>query len=146
MSSGSCTPPRARVYGTAQYEPIDEKHPLRAQSPYAASKIAADTMVEAYARSFGIRAVVLRPFNTYGPRQSERAVLPTIVRQALDPDRPTIALGDTSPRRDFTFVYDTVEAFASVGRGRRDRVRHPVQYRQRGRGHDCRARRQGCDG
>jgi UDP-glucose 4-epimerase len=105
----------SEVYGTAQYTPIDENHPLQGQSPYSASKIGADKMVEAYARSFDLPVVVLRPFNTYGPRQSERAVIPTIIRQCLDPSCVAIKVGDLSPTRDFNYVGDTVEAFAAAG-------------------------------
>lgn len=106
----------SEVYGTALTLPIAETHPLQGQSPYSASKIAADKMAEAYALSFDLPVVVLRPFNTYGPRQSERAVIPTIVRQALDPSCPTIMLGDLTTTRDFNYVTDTVAAFLSVGR------------------------------
>ncbi len=105
----------SEVYGTAQATPISEDHPLQGQSPYAASKIAADVMVEAYVRSYELPAVMLRPFNTYGPRQSERAVIPTIIRQALDPACAAIVVGDTSPKRDFTYVDDTVDAFLAAG-------------------------------
>ncbi len=105
----------SEVYGTALREPIDEDHPLQGQSPYSASKIGADMMAEAFARSFDLPVVILRPFNTYGPRQSERAVIPTTIRQALDPACAEIRLGDTETRRDFTFVGDTVEAFAHAG-------------------------------
>ncbi len=104
----------SEVYGTARTRPIGEDHPLQAQSPYAASKMAADMMAESFARSFGLPVITLRPFNTFGPRQSERAVLPTAIRQALDPDCDAIRLGDLSPARDFTFVADTVEAFLRV--------------------------------
>jgi UDP-glucose 4-epimerase len=105
----------SEVYGSALVEPMDERHPLQGQSPYSASKIGADMMVEAYARSFGTPAVTLRPFNTFGPRQSERAVIPTIIRQALDPNCDQIMLGDLTPRRDFTFVIDTARAFLALG-------------------------------
>lgn len=105
----------SEVYGTARYEPIDEAHPLQGQSPYAASKVGADMMAESYARSFGAPVAILRPFNAFGPRQSERAVIPTTIRQALDPACPAIRLGDLSPRRDFTFVADTAAAFAALG-------------------------------
>jgi UDP-glucose 4-epimerase len=100
----------SEVYGTPDTLPIRETHPLRAQSPYAASKVAADQLALAYHRSFGAPVVVLRPFNTYGPRQSERAVLPTMLRQLLA-GRPTIRLGRLDPRRDLTFVGDTVDGF-----------------------------------
>ncbi len=99
----------SEVYGTARYIPIDEAHPIQAQSPYAASKIAADKMAEAYHLTYGLPVVTVRPFNTYGPRQSARAVLPTIISQALQGD--TVRLGSLDPKRDLTFVGDTVEGF-----------------------------------
>ncbi|MHB8626341.1 MAG: GDP-mannose 4,6-dehydratase [Aggregatilineales bacterium] len=99
----------SEVYGTAQYVPIDEKHPLHGQSPYAASKIGADQIVESYFHSFNLPVVTIRPFNTYGPRQSARAVIPTIIMQALINDE--IKLGDTRPTRDFTYAADTARAF-----------------------------------
>ena len=105
----------SEVYGTAIKMPIDETHPLQGQSPYSASKIAADMMAEAFARSFGLPVVTLRPFNTYGPRQSERAIIPTIIRQALDPSCPAIMVGDASTVRDLTFVTDTAAAFMAAG-------------------------------
>jgi len=95
----------SEVYGSAQYVPIDEGHPLVGQSPYSASKIAADQMAISYARSFDLPAVIVRPFNTFGPRQSMRAVIPTIITQALWSDR--IRLGALDTTRDFTFVRDT---------------------------------------
>jgi UDP-glucose 4-epimerase len=95
--------------------PITESHPLQGQSPYSASKIGADMMAESFARSFDLPVAILRPFNTFGPRQSERAVIPTIIRQALDPACRSIFVGDTSTVRDFTFVADTVEAFLAIG-------------------------------
>lgn len=101
----------SEVYGTACYTPIDEAHPLQAQSPYSASKIAADKLAEAYYRSFDLPVVVLRPFNTYGPCQSERAVIPTILAQALN-GNTEIRLGSLTPQRDLTFVEDTARAFA----------------------------------
>lgn len=104
----------SEVYGTAQVTPISEAHPLQGQSPYSASKIGADMMAEAYARSFDMPVVILRPFNTYGPRQSERAVIPSAIRQALDPSCDEIRVGDLTPERDFTFVADTVAAFAAA--------------------------------
>ena len=103
----------SEVYGTAQRTPMDETHRLNAQSPYAASKIAADQMALAYHRSHGLPVVVLRPFNTYGPRQSARAVLPTILSQILSGAK-TLALGNTAPRRDLTFVTDTAAAFVAA--------------------------------
>lgn len=105
----------SEVYGTARVSPITEGHPLHGQSPYAASKIASDMMAEAYARSFEVPAVILRPFNTYGPRQSERAVISSTIRQALDPECDAIRCGDLTTSRDFTFVRDTVTAFAVAG-------------------------------
>lgn len=104
----------SEVYGTAQFTPITEEHPLQGQSPYSASKTSADMMAEAFARSFDLPVVTLRPFNTYGPRQSERAVIGTILRQALDDACTEIGLGDLSPSRDFCFVADTVDAFIAV--------------------------------
>ncbi len=100
----------SEVYGTAIKMPIDESHPLQGQSPYSASKIAADMMAEAFARSFGVPVVILRPFNTFGPRQSERAIIATIIRQALDPSCPAIMVGDATTVRDLTFVTDTAAA------------------------------------
>ncbi len=100
----------SEVYGTPDTVPILETHPLRAQSPYAASKVAADQFALAYHRSFGTPVVILRPFNTYGPRQSTRAVIPTILTQLLGGAR-VIELGRTDPRRDLTFVSDTVDGF-----------------------------------
>ncbi|MFB3895945.1 MAG: GDP-mannose 4,6-dehydratase [bacterium] len=102
----------SEVYGTAQYVPIDEKHPLQAQSPYAASKIGADKIVESFVKSYALPVTTLRPFNTFGPRQSSRAVIPTIISQALTQN--TILLGAMAPKRDFTFVADTVSAFFAV--------------------------------
>jgi NAD dependent epimerase/dehydratase len=102
----------SEVYGTARYVPIDEMHPLQAQSPYAASKIAADKLAESFHLSFGVPVATLRPFNTYGPRQSARAVIPTVITQALAGG--SLALGNLAPTRDFTFVADTVEAFVRI--------------------------------
>ncbi len=102
----------SEVYGTAQYTPIDEKHPLQGQSPYSASKIGADKIAESYHRSFDLPVATIRPFNTYGPRQSARAVIPTIVTQALT--SPEVRLGALDPVRDLTFVRDTVEGFLAV--------------------------------
>lgn len=99
----------SEVYGTARYAPIDEPHPLQGQSPYSASKIGADKLVESFHCSFGLPAVTVRPFNTFGPRQSARAVIPTIITQALSND--TIRLGNQDATRDFTYVSDTVEGF-----------------------------------
>lgn len=102
----------SEVYGSALYAPIDEAHPLQAQSPYAASKVAADALALSYWRSFGTPVALCRPFNTYGPRQPARAVLPTIIGQALNADR--IRLGALTPTRDFLFVKDTVEGTIRV--------------------------------
>jgi NAD dependent epimerase/dehydratase len=107
----------SEVYGTALYTPIDEKHPLQGQSPYSASKIGADKLVESYSRSFDLNATTIRPFNTFGPRQSLRAVIPTIVTQALKSNR--INIGSTHPRRDLVFVRDTVNAYVKAA-GRSD--------------------------
>jgi NAD dependent epimerase/dehydratase len=104
----------SEVYGTAQYIPIDEKHPLQAQSPYAASKIASDKLVESYYLSFGLPSATIRPFNTFGPRQSLRAIIPTIISQAIEDKK--IRLGNTMPRRDFLFVKDTVQGFIQIGK------------------------------
>ena len=101
----------SEVYGTAQRIPIDEEHPLHPQSPYAASKVGADQLALSYRRSFGTPVVVARPFNTYGPRQSARAVIPTIVSQALS--RDVVELGATSPTRDFLYVEDTAAGLAA---------------------------------
>lgn len=103
----------SEVYGTARKVPIDEEHPLQAQSPYAATKIAADQLALSFHRSFGTPVTVCRPFNTYGPRQSLRAVLPTIIRQALS-GKTRITLGALHPTRDFNFVADTARAFAAL--------------------------------
>ncbi|MBI4278634.1 MAG: GDP-mannose 4,6-dehydratase [Armatimonadetes bacterium] len=103
----------SEVYGTARYVPIDEQHPLQAQSPYAASKIASDKLAESYHLSYDLPVAIIRPFNTYGPRQSLRAVIPTIIAQALF--REVVALGDLTPTRDFLFVEDTVSGFLCVG-------------------------------
>ena len=102
----------SEVYGTALYTPIDEGHPLQGQSPYSASKIGADKLVESYCKSFSLPAVTVRPFNTYGPRQSARAVIPTIICQALK--GPEVRLGSLDPVRDMTFVDDTVAGFIAA--------------------------------
>ena len=99
----------SEVYGTAQYVPIDESHPLQGQSPYSASKIGADKLVEAFYRSYGLPVVTVRPFNTFGPRQSNRAVIPTIITQCLN-DR-VVKLGNIEPTRDLNYVANTVEGF-----------------------------------
>lgn len=102
----------SEVYGTALYVPIDEKHPLQGQSPYSASKIGADKLAESYHRSFGLPVATVRPFNTYGPRQSARAVIPNIISQALS--EPEIRLGALDPVRDLNFVKDTVNGFVAI--------------------------------
>jgi NAD dependent epimerase/dehydratase len=103
----------SETYGTAQYQPIDEKHPLVAQSPYAASKVGADKLAESYHCSFRLPVVTVRPFNTFGPRQSARAIVPTILAQLLS-GRPELRLGALAPRRDLTFVADTVEGMLAL--------------------------------
>jgi len=103
----------SEVYGSALSVPISESHPLQAQSPYSATKIAAEKLVESYHRSFNLPAVVIRPFNTYGPRQSARAFIPTVIRQALGGG--PIQLGLTTPVRDLTFVSDTVSGLIAAG-------------------------------
>jgi NAD dependent epimerase/dehydratase len=102
----------SEVYGSARFVPIDEAHPLQAQSPYAASKIGADKLAESFHLAYGIPVATVRPFNTYGPRQSARAVIPTVMTQLLAGD--TVRLGNVTPTRDFTFVADTVDAFVRV--------------------------------
>lgn len=103
----------SEVYGTAQYIPIDEKHPRQPQSPYSASKIGADCIAESFYRSFELPVTIVRPFNTYGPRQSARAVIPTIITQLLN-GFTEIKLGDLSPTRDLLYVKDTVEGFLKI--------------------------------
>lgn len=103
----------SEVYGTAQFVPITEKHPLHGQSPYAASKIGADQIAMSFFYSFGVPVAIIRPFNTYGPRQSARAVIPTIITQIAKGERK-IKLGALSPTRDFNFVMDTVRGFEAV--------------------------------
>ena len=102
----------SETYGTAVYTPIDEKHPLQGQSPYSASKIGADKLAESYFRSFGTPVVTVRPFNTYGPRQSARAFLPTVLSQALSGD--TVRVGSLDPVRDMNYVADTVAGFVAA--------------------------------
>lgn len=103
----------SEVYGTAQYVPIDEKHPLQGQSPYSASKIGADQLAFSFYSSFNLPVVTLRPFNTYGPRQSARAVIPTIITQVANGNNQ-IKLGSVTPTRDFNFISDTVNGFISA--------------------------------
>lgn len=103
----------SEVYGTALYVPIDEKHPFQGQSPYSATKIGADRLAESFYRSFGVPLTIVRPFNTYGPRQSARAVIPTIISQLLA-GRTEIKLGSLTPTRDFVFVKDTARGFIEI--------------------------------
>ncbi len=103
----------SEVYGTAQYVPIDEKHPFQGQSPYSATKIGADRLTESFYRSFRLPVTIVRPFNTYGPRQSARAVIPTIITQLLA-GKTEIKLGMLTPTRDFNYVKDTAEGFVSI--------------------------------
>ena len=103
----------SEVYGTAQYVPIDEKHPFQGQSPYSASKIGADRIAESFYRSFDLPVTIVRPFNTYGPRQSGRAVIPTIISQLIA-GRDEIHLGKLSPTRDFNYVKDTANGFMTI--------------------------------
>lgn len=104
----------SEVYGTAQYTPIDEKHPFQGQSPYSATKIGADRLAESFWRSFELPVTIVRPFNTYGPRQSARAVIPTIITQLLA-GRTEIKLGSLEPTRDFNYVKDTAAGFMALG-------------------------------
>lgn len=103
----------SEVYGTAKYVPIDEKHPFQGQSPYSATKIGADRLAESFYRSFRLPAAIVRPFNTYGPRQSARAVIPTIITQLLA-GKTEIKLGMLTPTRDFNYVKDTAEGFIAI--------------------------------
>lgn len=103
----------SEVYGTAQYVPIDENHPYQGQSPYSATKIGADRLAESFYRSFNLPVTIVRPFNTYGPRQSARAVIPTIISQLLA-GKETIELGSLTPTRDFNYVKDTASGFIKI--------------------------------
>ena len=105
----------SEVYGTAQYVPIDEKHPFQGQSPYSATKIAADRLAESFYRSFNLPVCIVRPFNTFGPRQSARAIIPTIISQLLSGQKK-IKLGSLHPKRDFLFVKDTVNGFIEIAK------------------------------
>jgi len=107
----------SEVYGTAQYTPINEKHPLQGQSPYSASKIGADKIAESYYYSFDVPVTIIRPFNTFGPRQSTRAVIPTIITQALTSGK--IRLGSLTPVRDLTYVSDTVQGFIKMAESKK---------------------------
>ena len=104
----------SETYGTAQYVPIDERHPIVGQSPYAASKASADQLAVSFYRSFGLPVKIARPFNTYGPRQSARAIIPTIIAQVLS-GKASIDLGNVHPTRDFTFVEDTARGILAWG-------------------------------
>jgi len=108
----------SEVYGTAQYVPIDEKHPFQGQSPYSATKIGADRIAESFFRSFELPVTIVRPFNTYGPRQSARAVIPTIISQLLS-GIEEIILGDLTPIRDFVYVKDTVNGFIEIAKSQK---------------------------
>jgi dTDP-glucose 4,6-dehydratase len=105
----------SEVYGTAQYVPIDERHPYQGQSPYSATKIGADRIAESFYRSFGLPVTIVRPFNTFGPRQSARAVIPTIITQLLS-GKTVIKLGSLEPTRDFNYVKDTARGFLEIYR------------------------------
>jgi NAD dependent epimerase/dehydratase len=125
----------SEIYGTARQIPITEEHPVEPQSPYAASKVGSDKLIDSYHRAFELPATVLRPFNTYGPHQSARAVIPTIISQALESD--TLRLGSLDPRRDLTFVTDTVDGFvraagapATIGRTVQLGTNHDVSVRE----------------
>jgi len=108
----------SEVYGTAKYVPIDETHPMQGQSPYSATKIGADRLAESFYRSFGLPVTIVRPFNTYGPRQSARAVIPTIITQLLS-GKTEIKLGALTPTRDFNFIKDTVNGFLEIFKSQR---------------------------
>ncbi len=105
----------SEVYGTAQYVPIDEKHPFQGQSPYSATKIGADRIAESFYRSFDMPITIVRPFNTYGPRQSARAVIPTIITQLLA-GKEEVKLGSLTPTRDFNYVKDTIQGFVEIAK------------------------------
>lgn len=108
----------SEVYGTAMYVPIDEKHPYQGQSPYSATKIGADRLAESFYRSFNMPITIVRPFNTYGPRQSARAVIPTIITQLLS-GQEEIKLGSLTPTRDFNYVKDTAQGFIEIAKSER---------------------------
>lgn len=103
----------SEVYGTAQYVPIDEKHPLNSQSPYAASKVSADQLALSFNKSFNLPVVVARPFNTFGPRQSSRAIIPTLITQMIN-QKNFIRVGNIDTKRDFTFIEDTIDGFMTL--------------------------------
>lgn len=108
----------SEVYGTAQYTPIDEEHPLQGQSPYAATKVAADQLAMSYYLSFGTPVSIIRPFNTYGPRQSARAIIPTVITQIAS-GRQSIKIGSINPTRDFNYISDTVAGFIAMAESNR---------------------------
>ena len=108
----------SEVYGSALYTPIDESHPLNAQSPYSASKIAADKFAESFALSFDVPVVIARPFNCYGPRQSSRAIIPAIISQIVNGNKK-INIGNVKPTRDFTYVTDTCEAILKLSKNKK---------------------------
>ena len=118
----------SEVYGSAQKVPITEDHILQAQSPYSASKISADHILDSYVRSFNLPALILRPFNTYGPRQSEKAVIPSIIRQALDSKIDTLKAGSLETKRDFNYVSDTVMAFILLATVKEELVKYGTAY------------------
>ena len=107
----------SEVYGTAMYVPIDEKHPYQGQSPYSATKIGADRLAESFYRSFDMPITIVRPFNTYGPRQSARAIIPTIITQLLA-GKEQLEIGSLTPTRDFNYVKDTVNGFISISKAK----------------------------
>ena len=104
----------SEVYGSSQYEPMDEKHPTFSQSPYAASKNSADELAKSYYNSFNLPVKIIRPFNTFGPRQSARAVIPNIIFQLIDKKIKNVKLGNLSPRRDYTYVDDLCDAYYKI--------------------------------
>tara|TARA_X000000950_G_C13915618_1_gene660856 strand:+ start:10 stop:1023 length:1014 start_codon:yes stop_codon:yes gene_type:complete len=118
----------SEIYGTAIKPPIDEEHKIQAQSPYSASKISADLFVESYVKSFNLPAVIMRPFNTFGPRQSERAVIPSIIRQVLDDKINLVKVGNLDTKRDFNYVDDTVSAFMSLAEAKSKDVSFGTPY------------------
>jgi len=108
----------SEVYGTAKYVPIDEKHPYQGQSPYSATKIGADRLAESFYRSFDMPITIVRPFNTYGPRQSARAIIPTIITQLLS-GKKELEIGSLTPTRDFNYVKDTVNGFIEISKSKK---------------------------
>ena len=118
----------SEVYGSALSPRIDEEHKIQAQSPYSASKVAADFLLESYVRSFSIPAVILRPFNTYGPRQSEKAVIASIIRQVVDDSFAEIRVGNIFTKRDFNYVNDTVRAFNLLGKADEKKIIYGSVY------------------